>query len=125
MDDGKESLVALWIDLFEILSAVAHLTLPRIIEPLDELDDGALTTARGTDKGYCLVSPYFNADVLDDLGVLLCRISELDVLDGDVAGFKALLVYLLASFDGYLWLVDKDTCHRSDSANSSHDVTEH
>lgn len=57
-----------------------HSPLSGVIEPLQQLDDGALSTAAAADQGQSLSLPHLQVQPLEDGQVSPCRVVELHML---------------------------------------------
>ena len=79
LDDGHVFLKVLRIETFDVLFAKTDGALIRIIETLQQLNNGWFATTAGSNEGNCLVLGNLNLGFLDDLNILLGGVSELDV----------------------------------------------
>ena len=93
------------IELLDVLSIHEYLPRVRLVEPLDQLDDGALTAPRRSYKSGCLARLKGTREALEHLKLLPRGIGEADVLE-DYVSSHVIDVYLLAFLGRvYDWLM--------------------
>jgi hypothetical protein len=79
LDDSKVLLVTLGVQIREVLISILDTTSVRVVESLNKLNDGRLTTTTATNKCNCLVLLNNDLCLLDDLNVFLGWVGELNV----------------------------------------------
>ncbi|GJC99127.1 hypothetical protein ColKHC_07953 [Colletotrichum higginsianum] len=67
----------------DVVAVDEDLALGREVEALDEVHDGGLSGARGTDQAAELAGLQGEGDVVEDVDVRAARVGEGDVLEGD------------------------------------------
>mmetsp|Transcript_17903 Transcript_17903/g.27687 ORF Transcript_17903/g.27687 Transcript_17903/m.27687 type:complete len:288 (-) Transcript_17903:975-1838(-) len=120
------------VEVLDVLVAIVDGSNIRVIESLNQLNDGRLSAATGAYEGDGLVFLDLDAGLLDHSNFLLCRIGKLDVLDVNVSILDSLLGDLFSASSVDLGLVNidlsdglsstHDTHHFSDDASHHHEV---
>jgi len=99
LNDCHILFIAHRVQFLEILLTIFNTSSIWIIESFNKLNDRRLSTTTGSYKCNSSVLRNFNADFVQDLDFLLCRISELNVFQRNCSFFLSFFCHTAATGD--------------------------